>query len=603
MSRTQEALRGFAGRRPRLCVLLFFIAVVLAYPAFARDPYLLGLGIVAGAMAAGTVGFVLPIGYAHQLVLGQAAFCMIGGYATAIFVTRHAWDPTAAMLVGAGLSAAIAWAIGRPILRLQGFMLAMASLALQLILGFAARELDFTGQALGISGIPKFAVFGWAIESDFAYYFVVWVIVLVFALMGLNIERCGVGRALKTVGASETVAASLGIDVSRTKLEMFVVSAAMASVSGSLTVHYLRVMEPSVFDFHFSLNIVTAVVVGGLASVWGGITGAVLFIAVRESVRALGRPYLDTLIMALASCVMLIMLPRGLAGAVGTAFRKITAGSATDRTRAAPGSAPVPGLKSRTAALTDPLLAVRQASRAFGALRAVEGVSFTVSRGSMTAIIGPNGAGKTTLFNLISGFEPLDQGTVEFKGEAIARVPADRIARMGLARTFQSPQVVHGLSVVENVMCGAHRHLRSGIVAASGALPSIAADERRIRERAEACLALVELAGDRSVEQLSFGQQRLLELARALALEPDLLLMDEPASGLNDSETETLARLIAGINARGTTILLIEHDLRVVMGLADKVIVLNHGEKIAEGAPDAVRRDTAVVSAYLGRER
>ncbi len=322
MSVTPGPVRGFVARKPHTIVAVAIGALVLLFPLVATTPYLLGLGIIAGAMAVCTVGFVLPIGYAHQLVLGQAAFCMIGGYTTAIMVTRHDWDPLAAMLAGAALSAATAWTIGRPILKLRGFILALASLALQLILAHAARE--FTGQALGVSGIPKFRVLGWSIESDLAYYLIVWLIVFGFAFVGLNIERTGVGRALKAVGTSETVAASLGVDISRAKLQMFVISAAMASVSGSLTVHYLRLMEPTVFDFHFSLNIITAVVVGGLASVWGGITGAVLFVGVREGLRALGYPHLDTLLMALASVVMLIALPNGIAGAVAARFRRLT---------------------------------------------------------------------------------------------------------------------------------------------------------------------------------------------------------------------------------------------------------------------------------------
>ena len=596
---------GFVARHPHLCVVIVLATLVLLFPVFVRSPYLLGLGIVAGAMAAGTVGFVLPIGYAHQLVLGQAAFCMIGGYPTAILVTRYGWDPFAAMLAGAALSAAVAWAVGRPILRLRGFVLALASLALQLILAHAARELEFTGQALGVSGIPKFAVFGWAIQSDLAYYLIVWLIVLGFALIGLNIERTGAGRALKTVGMSEPVAASLGVDISRAKLEMFVISAAMASVSGSLTVHYLRVMEPSVFDFHFSLNIVTAVVVGGLASVWGGITGAMLFVALRESLRALGYPHLDTLLMALASVVMLIALPNGLAGAVTTAFRRLTAGASRQAPDAAPAQlqAPVPAVHAAPGGSGRPVLSVHAVSRSFGALRAVENVSFDVLRGSITAVIGPNGAGKTTLFNLINGFEPLDRGSVELDGAEVGELSAERIARLGMGRTFQTPKVVHGLTITENVMCGGHRHLQRSIVAASLGSPGVAAEERRIRARAAAGLARVGLRADIPVEQLSFGQQRQLELARALSLEPELLLMDEPASGLNDSETEALAQLIAGINASGVTILLIEHDLRVVMGLADKVVVLNHGEVIAQGTPDEVRRDPAVIAAYLGRDR
>ena len=597
------SLRTPIARNPSVAIGIALVLLVLLFPLLADTPYLLGLGVVGGAMAAASVGFVLPIGYAHQLVLGQSAFCMIGGYSTAILVTRRGVDPAVAMIVGALLSAMLAWLLGGPILRLRGFMLAMASLAIQLILAFSARELVFTGQALGISGIAKFSLFGWALNSDLSYYFFVWAVVFGFALVGVNVERSKSGRALKALGASESAASALGVNVARAKLEMFTLSAAMASVSGSLLVHYLRVMEPSVFDFHFSLMIVTAVVVGGLASVWGGIIGAVVFLAVREALRVLGLPYLDSLVMAVATCVMLIVLPSGLVGAIEHLLRRlaIDAADGTGFSSHIPAALPPMSISiAREGAA--PLLTVSQVSRSFGALTAVNSVSFSIRQGSITAIIGPNGAGKTTLFNLISGFEPLDGGQIMFRSESIGNYQADRIARQGIARTFQSPRMIPGMTALDTVMGGGHRKAGYGVLAACFRTPSTRAAERRLRTHATKLIAWVGIHGSKQVDKMSFGQQRLVEVARALALDPDLLLMDEPASGLNDSETETLGRMIAGINSRGVSILLIEHDLRLVMGLADHVVVLHHGEKIAEGTPDAIRKDRAVFSAYLGQE-
>src|SRR6185295_12078667 len=243
--------------------------------------------------------------------LGQAGFCMVGGYASAILCVNHHWDPLAALLAGALVAMATAWAIAAPILKLRGFVLAMASLALHLILIVVALELPFTGGALGTYGVPKFALFGLPLGSDLAFYYVVWLIVLAFVAAGLAIDRSRVGRALKALAASETAALSAGIDITRYKLQMFVVSAGMASVCGSLAVHYLRAMDPNVFGFAFSLNFITAVIVGGLMSVWGGVVGAAIVTGLREILRGLSLPLWEGVIMGVLTVVVLIALRRG----------------------------------------------------------------------------------------------------------------------------------------------------------------------------------------------------------------------------------------------------------------------------------------------------
>ncbi len=564
--------------------LAAFIACVALYPLAFGGQYPLGVGIITGALAAGTVGFVLLLGYAHQLALGQAGFCMVGGYASAILCVNHHWDPLAALLAGALVAMATAWAIAAPILKLRGFVLAMASLALHLILIVVALELPFTGGALGTYGVPKFALFGLHLASDLAFYYVVWSIVLAFVLAGLAIDRSRVGRALKAIAASETAALSAGIDITRYKLQMFVVSAGMASVCGSLAVHYLRAMDPNVFGFAFSLNFITAVIVGGLMSVWGGVAGAAIITGVRELLRGLSLPLWEGVIMGALTVVVLIAFRQGVAGFISRLYDRFTSRETARVSLGEPDAAAL-SQSGRPAAR----LEVRGASRSFGALRAVSEVSFSVEPGTIAALIGPNGAGKTTLFNLIGGHQPLDVGSVALDGARIDALLPNRIAALGVGRTFQNLQLFDNMTVLENVMCGTHRHFQS---------------ERVNRAKAAAALAFVGLRGAERLHpgELSFGHQRLVEVARALALEPRLLLMDEPASGLNDSETERLAELILRIAALGISVLLVEHDMRLVMGLADHVVVMHHGEKIAEGAPDAVRRNREVIDAYLGSE-
>jgi branched-chain amino acid transport system permease protein len=394
------------------------------------------------------------------------------------------------------------------------------------------------------------------------------------------------------------------MDIVQYKVQMFVISAGMASVAGSLGVHYLRAMDPNVYGFSYSLNLLTGVIIGGLTSVWGGALGATVITGLRELLRDLGLPLWEAVIMGALTVIVLLAFPRGLAGAISNLFDRLTAERSERRVSAAAPDPSALAPRAGTQAPGTPFLEVVTAARAFGNLRAVNGVSLTIAAGSITALIGPNGAGKTTLFNLIGGYQPLDGGSVTLAGASIGMLLPNEIALRGIGRTFQNLQLFDNMTVLENVMCGRHRLMAAGIVAIAVRVPLVAREEAAARDAARACLAFVGLHGaeDLPPTALSFGHQRLVEIARALALEPKLLLMDEPASGLNDTETERLAELILRIAALGVTVLLVEHDMRVVMGLADHVVVMHHGEKIADGLTDAVRADAKVIAAYLGTE-
>ncbi|MGZ5804804.1 MAG: branched-chain amino acid ABC transporter ATP-binding protein/permease [Xanthobacteraceae bacterium] len=589
----------------RLLAFIAFAAAVVAYPLIYTGSYPIGVGTVAGAMAAGTVGFVLLLGYAHQLAFGQAGFLMIGGYTNAILCVNYHWDPFAALLVGIVIAMALALAIARPILKLRGFVLAIASLAMQLIfIVIAVEAVPITGGALGTQGVPKFSVFGISFANDVAFFYACWVMAFICVAIGLNIDRSRIGRALKAIAASESAAGSVGIEIVTYKVQMFVISAGMASVAGSLGAHYLRAMDPNVYGFAYSLNLLTAVIIGGPTSIWGGALGASAITGLRELLRSLSLPLWESVIMGTLTVVVLIAFPQGLAGAIGTLFDRLTRRSGGSWTvTVAPDNAALPPVNGGPPRGTV-MLEVEGAARAFGNLRAVDDVSFTVETGSIVALIGPNGAGKTTLFNLIGGYQPLDAGTVKFLGQPIEKLMPNEIARLGIGRTFQNLQLFDNLTVLENVMCGRFRLNRCGILSISARLPQVAREEAETRKAAQAALAFVGLRGadDMPPTALSFGHQRLVEVARALALEPKLLLMDEPASGLNDTETEQLAELVLRISALGITVLLVEHDMRLVMGLADKIVVMHHGEKIADGSADDVRAQPEVIAAYLGQE-
>jgi branched-chain amino acid transport system permease protein len=483
-------------------------------------------------------------------------------------------------------------------------------LSFQLILVFAVIQAQsLTGGAAGVWGVPKFAILGWQLSTDISYFYFVWLWVVIAVAAGFIIDGSAIGRSLKAIASSERAATSVGMDIARYKLQMFMLSAGFASITGSLTVHYLRIMAPDVFGFQYSLSMITAVVAGGLTSIAGGVVGASVVIGLREALRATHLPEIEGIIMGALTVIVLIAFPTGIVGAwqlLLDRFRRRGAASAGTFAMATAATASVPAASDLSTAHSDPsrdsLLTVESAARAFGNLRAVDDVSFAVPKHSITSLIGSNGAGKTTMFDMISGLQTFDSGRASFEGHRIEAQQPHAIARLGVARSFQNLELFDNLTVLENVMAGTHRYTSSGVMATLAGLPSVARRERMSIIEAERCLAFVGMGefADRHPSTLSFGQQRLVEIARALALKPHVFLMDEPASGLNDTETERLAYLLLQIRAAGITILLIEHDLRLVMGISDHLIVMNYGKKIAEGAPDRVRANPEVVAAYIG---
>ncbi len=578
-----------------------FIAAIAVYPAVFRDQFAIGAGITVAGFAIGTVGLVLLLGLAHQLAIGQAAFYMVGGYGSAILTTRYGWDGASAAMASATVSILLAYIVGWPIVQLRGFVLAIASFTLHLLfIALAILLVDFTGGAAGISDVPRLSLGPWIVHSDLAYYFVSWLLVAVMIVIGHNIDRSQVGRALRAVAADEAGAAASGIATGHYKLMIFVISAGMASIGGSVLVHFLRVIDPTVFGLQFSVDIITAVIVGGLYSVWGGVLGAGAIVVVRELLRLAEQPAWEVVVMGGLTVVILLWFRSGIAGALSTAlgFKR------TDFTDVAPLSVGSPERfrVARAAAAEGPLLRIEGVSRSFGDLRAVSNVSFSVNQGNIVALIGPNGAGKTTMLDMIAGYRGLSAGKIFFRDREVSAAMPNAIARSGIARTFQTIRIFDNMSVLENVMCGAHARGRSNLVSICMGLPGARTDDRVMADIAGTALDFVGLTdvAAHNPAELPFGHQRMMELARAIASSPQVLILDEPASGLNDAESEALAHLLIRMRDLGMTILLVEHDIRLVMGLAGKIVVMDHGEKIADGPVSVVRNDPQVISAYLG---
>ena len=380
-------------------------------------------------------------------------------------------------------------------------------------------------------------------------------------------------------------------------------SAAYASIAGSLYGLYLRVPNPANFDLPVMLDMVLMLFLGGKETLWGAIAGA---LALRFLPEVMG-VFQDfrVAIQGLIFILILIFMPRGLAGFITDFVER-------HRTRTAPGvdahAAPtplaLPWTPERLESDAPPILTINGISRRFGGLQALDDVSFNVAAGRIKAVIGPNGAGKTTLFNLLSGVIATDSGSVLLKGREVLGLSPEAIARLGLVRSYQTPRLFTSMTVVDNVLTGHDVLFTTPLVANLVRLPSTVVEEGNARESA---LTLLELVGlrqraDQPAGALPFGERRLLEIARVLALRPSVVMLDEPAAGLNETEKGRLGDLLIWLRAQGLTLVLVEHDMRLVMRVADEIVVLNYGQLVAEGLPEVVRQDAEVIRAYLGEE-
>lgn len=590
-------------------------AAIAAFPVLVPNPYYLNVANIIGLNTIIVVGLNLLIGYAGQISLGHAAFYGLGAYISGILTVTYHVPPWAALFIAACVTGLVALVIGMPTLRLQGHYLVMATLGFNLIVNIIIIQWDsVTGGPSGFPGIPALWIGPWALDSDKKMYYVIWLVALVSIILALNLVRSRVGRGLRALHAGEIAASCQGVRTEAYKVKIFVLSAVYASVAGSLYAYYLSFVSPKTFDIFFSVELVTMVIVGGMGNIWGVLFGTAFLTSLPNVLHAFDE-YKDVF-YGLILVVILIFLPQGVGGMIRDQWRtrradkgipgvsdgtKEEAASGVPRTSAImTGSSQDP--RSAVAPVA-PILRVDKITMSFGGLMALGQVSFDLTEGAVTALIGPNGSGKTTMINIISGIYRPRQGTIFFREQPIAGLRAYRISKMGLTRTFQNVQVFDTMTVLENVMAGMHAVTRGEFCASMLHLPSVKREEKEIEQKAWEALAFFNL-DDRAhwpASSLSFGQQKRLEMARALVCDPKLVLLDEPVAGLNMSESLEMARHIVRLRSQGVSVLLVEHDMNLVMGISDLVVVLNYGRKIAEGRPRDVQRNEEVLSAYLGR--
>jgi ABC-type branched-subunit amino acid transport system ATPase component/ABC-type branched-subunit amino acid transport system permease subunit len=601
------------------------ILVLILIPVITSRFYVLSILVSSGIYAMLAIGLSLLLGQAGQISLAVGAFFGIGAYTVAILTTMAHVPSILALIAGAIIAGIIAFIVGKPILRLKSYFLALATLGLGTIFIVMCQQTNAIGGNLGINQIPNFSIAGLTFDMYRSQYYLVWVFALLVLAFVTRSLKSRVGRALKALAVNEVAATSLGINVADWKLRTFVVSSFISGLAGGFYTFVYTAVTPQSFDSSVTMMVMIMVIAGGIDSIIGSVVGAVL-ITILSNILSVYQQY-SSVIYALILILLLLFVPGGLASLVAPgayqrlrnrfrrAGRKSLSGegqstmesaAAVDEETAGAGEALVEDWRSHTADRIraaekgKELLKIDDICVFFGGVKAVNEVSLTVKEGLITALIGPNGAGKTTLFNVISGLKKPTKGRIWFKGKEITKMRDVAIARLGIARTFQNLRIFSNMTVLENVMTGRHRHEKAGFITAAIGLQG--KEEKESRRCALEKLALVGLAhlADWPVTALPYGQQRLVEIARALATEPELLLLDEPAAGMNGAERVVLVQRIIEIAKSGINVLIVEHDIDLVMGLSDNVFVLDFGKLIAQGTPKEVQQNKAVIEAYIG---
>ncbi len=568
----------------------------IAIAPFAAGGFTITLLNYVGIYALVTLGLVLMTGVGGLTSFGQAAFVGIAAYTTAWLTTVHGWSPWLGLIVALLITGFVAVILGAVTLHLGGHYLPLSTIAWGIAIYFLFGNLEGLGRHSGITGIPPINIGGLSLLKAELIYWLIWGVLGLSMLLCSNLLDSRQGRAIRSLRGGAAMAESLGVDTFRVRLAVFVLAALLAAVSGWLFAHMQRVVSPAPFDVRQGIEYLLMAMVGGFGYVTGAVIGATI-VTFTKSVLQDALPtftshsgQLEVVVFGAAFILLLQYARGGVAPFLSLLWKK--------NPRFPTVATPL--VKRALSDVGTTLLEVDCVTKRFGGLVAVDNVGFSLACGEILGLIGPNGAGKSTMLNLITGVLKPDAGHVHFHGREITDLPAREIAHGGIARTFQHVKLLPRMTLLDNTALGVHGRSRGSYLAC--ALRLDRTEEASIQAEAITQLQNVGL-GDKLHElagNLSLGQQRLLEVARALAADPVLIILDEPAAGLRRTEKRALAGLFRTLRDQGATILLVEHDMDFVMSLVDRIVVMDFGRKLAEGSPAEIQASAAVREAYLG---